>query len=307
MEQIDRINKIIQQFLDSKGDYSYLKPITHIDRCYGVDRKFGFNPTDGKFESYDAPSQFKDESERIKFIKKLNQDITKYNETIDIIQHPEIDLFPIYSFLVVREGNPYVDRRLYVEIHDELLYGYIQDEDFVQRFNKTIYEFLKYKKEELEAEGRWSDKNIYFKPFQAFGDWFDRHPQDTDAESYFEEIADCDIGVSIDGEHRNAVQMVKKSTKPKPPHKPKPPTPLSGEDFNSNWECAMYVRKRIVTGDGFSKDTRVYTGYDWAVEHCTVDEKPIEHRNKLINGYDNGKRKNKSAVIIGKFEEDYYD
>ena len=66
MEQIDRINKIIQQFLDSKGDYSYLKPITHIDRCYSVDRKFGFNPTDGKFESYDAPSQFKDESERIK-------------------------------------------------------------------------------------------------------------------------------------------------------------------------------------------------------------------------------------------------
>ncbi len=77
--------------------------------------------------------------------------------------------------------------------------------------------------------------------------------------------------------------------------------------FDSNWECAMYVRKRIVTGDGFSKDTEIFTGYDWAVEYCTVKGEPIEHRNKLINGYDNAKRKTKSAVIIGKFEEDYYD
>jgi len=101
-------------------------------------------------------------------------------------------------------------------------------------------------------------------------------------------------------------EQIKKAQE-KPPSKSKPPTPLSGEDFDSNWECAMYVRKRIVTGDGFSKDTEIFTGYDWAVEHCTVKGKPIEHRNKLINGYDNAKRKTKSAVIIGKFEEDYYD
>ena len=177
MEQIDRINKIIQQFLDSKGDYSYLKPIIHIDRGYGVCRKFGFDPTDGKFKSYDAPSQFKDDSERIKFIKKLNQDITNYNEKIDISQHPEIDSFPYYSFLVIRDGYELVDKILSVEIHDELLYEHIQDEDFVPRFNKTIYDFLKYKKEELEAEGRWSNDNIFYKPFQAFGDWFDKHPE----------------------------------------------------------------------------------------------------------------------------------
>ena len=188
MNTNDRINKIIQQFLDSKGDYSYLKPIIHIDRGYGVCRKFGFDPTDGKFKSYDAPPRFKDDSKRIKFIKKLNQDITNYNEKIDISQHPEIDSFPYYSFLVIRDGYELVDKILSVEIHDELLYEHIQDEDFVPRFNKTIYDFLKYKKEELEAEGRWSNDNIFYKPFQAFGDWFDKQPEYVDAKPY-------DIGI----------------------------------------------------------------------------------------------------------------
>ena len=60
-------------------------------------------------------------------------------------------------------------------------------------------------------------------------------------------------------------------------------------------------------GFGLSANQEIYKGYDWAVENCTVKGKPIEHRNKLINGYDNAKRKTKSAVIIGKFEEGYYD
>ena len=213
MEQIDRINKIIQQFLDKNGDYSYLKPIIHIDRCYGVCRKFGFDPTDGKFKSYDAPSQFKDDSERIKFIKKLNQDITKYNKTIDIIQHPEIDSFPYYSFLVIRDGYENVDKQLYVEKVDEELYKLKEDEDFIPRFNRTIYEYLISKKESAQAEDRWDEENIWYTPYRNFGDWFDKHPEYSDAESYFEEIADCDIGVIIDGEHRNAVQMVKKLTR----------------------------------------------------------------------------------------------
>ena len=83
--------------------------------------------------------------------------------------------------------------------------------------------------------------------------------------------------------------------------------PVHQADFDSNWECAVYVRKKIVTGDGFPKDMQIYKGYDWAVGNCTVKGEPIEHRNKLINGYDNAKKKTKSAIIIGKFEKDYYD
>jgi hypothetical protein len=185
MDTNDRINKIIQQFLDSKGNYDSLKPIIHIDRGYGVCRKFGFDPTDGKFKSYDAPPQFKDDSARIKFIKKLNQDITNYNEKIDISQHPEIDSFPYYSFLVIRDGYEYVDKQLYVEIVDEELYKLKEDEDFIPRFNRTIYEYLISKKESAQAEDRWDEKNIWYIPYRNFGDWFDKQPEYVDAKPYF--------------------------------------------------------------------------------------------------------------------------
>ena len=179
MEQIDRINNIIQPFLDEKGNYDYLKPINLVERQFKVDRKFGFYPTGGSKEEYDAPPEFKDESERLEFIKILNTDIRAYNKWAgDRPQYPNIDEFPEYSFLVVRDGDPYVDKRLYIEIHDELLYEHIQDEDFVPRFNKTIYDFLKSKKEELESEDRWDNNNIWYTPYRNFGDWFDRHPSD---------------------------------------------------------------------------------------------------------------------------------
>ena len=211
MDTIDRINNIIQPFLDEKGNYDYLKPINLVERQFKVDRKFGFYPTGGSKEEYDAPPEFKDESERLEFIKILNTDIRAYNKWAgDRPQYPNIDEFPEYSFLVVRDGDPYVDKRLYIEIHDELLYEHIQDEDFVPRFNRTIYEYLISKKESAQAEDRWDEKNIWYTPYRNFGDWFDRHPQYGDVKSYFEGIADCDIGVSIDGEHRSAVQMVKK-------------------------------------------------------------------------------------------------
>ena len=81
----------------------------------------------------------------------------------------------------------------------------------------------------------------------------------------------------------------------------------SKKDYPTYWECALDIRLKIVTGDGLPKDMEIYDGYRWAVDNCTVKGKPIEHRNKLINGYDNAKKKTKSAVIIGKFEEDNYD
>jgi len=195
MEQIDRINNIIQPFLDEKGNYDYLKPINLVERQFKVDRKFGFYPTGGSKEEYDAPPEFKDESERLEFIKILNTDIRAYNKWAgDRPQYPNIDEFPEYSFLVVRDGDPYVDKRLYIEIHDELLYEHIQDEDFVPRFNRTIYEYLISKKESAQAEDRWDEKNIWHTPYRNFGDWFDRHPQYGDAKPYsFKSKSEDDI------------------------------------------------------------------------------------------------------------------
>ena len=44
MNTNDRINKIIQQFLDSKGDYSYLKPICIANEGYSTVRGVKFDP-----------------------------------------------------------------------------------------------------------------------------------------------------------------------------------------------------------------------------------------------------------------------
>ena len=50
---------------------------------------------------------------------------------------------------------------------------------------------------------------------------------------------------------------------------------------------ALDIRKKIVTGDGLPKNMEIFAGYDWAVKNCNIKGKPIEHRNKLINNYDN--------------------
>ena len=85
------------------------------------------------------------------------------------------------------------------------------------------------------------------------------------------------------------------------------PTHYQG-DYDAKWKCAMEMRRLHCIGQfGTFKDITIYECYDWAVENCTVKGKPIEHRNKLINGYDNAKRKTKSDIIIAKFEEDYYE
>ena len=180
MNSNDQIINIIQQFLDSKGNYDSLKPIciAHEDYVTAEGVKFAPHPDYSHKKGYVVKDDLRDDKGRIRRLTILNSDIEKYNEWAgDRPQYPNIDLYHPYSFLVIRDGYEDVDKQLYVEIVDEELYKLKEDEDFIPRFNKTIYDFLKYKKEELEAEGRWSDENIYYKPFQAFGDWFDKHPE----------------------------------------------------------------------------------------------------------------------------------
>ena len=257
MNSNDQIINIIQQFLDSKGNYDYLKPIIHIDRGYGVCRKFGFDPTDGKFKSYDAPPRFKDDSKRIKFIKKLNQDITNYNEKIDISQHPEIDSFPYYSFLVIRDGYELVDKILSVEIHDELLYEHIQDEDFVPRFNRTIYEYIILKKESAQAEDRWNNKYIFYNPYMNFSDWFDKHPQDVDAKPYFYSTSG-----KINWEE-----------------------PL--------WKLALKMRQRKDGGDFKT----YMDAYRYAVRQYNYYGEPIKSPEKLVKAYENARGQMPKEIV----------
>ena len=187
MNTNDRINKIIQQFLDSKGDYSYLKPICIANEGYSTVRgvKFDPHPDYPHKKAYDVKDDLRDDAVRIRRLTILNSDIEKYNEWGgDEPLYPNIDLYHLYSFLVVRDGYESVDKQLYVEIVDEELYKSKEDEDFIPRFNRTIYEYLISKKESAQAEDRWDEKNIWHTPYRNFGDWFDRHPQYGDAKPY---------------------------------------------------------------------------------------------------------------------------
>ena len=91
--------------------------------------------------------------------------------------------------------------------------------------------------------------------------------------------------------------------------KPKQVPTIYETDYDANWKCAMEIRRMICQGEFGKpiKEVEIFKCYDWAVENCTVKGEPIEHRNKLINGYDNAKKKTKSAIIIARFEETYYD
>ena len=80
----------------------------------------------------------------------------------------------------------------------------------------------------------------------------------------------------------------------------------SKKDYPTYWECALDIRLKIVTGDGLPEDMDIYDGYRWAVENCTVKNKPIPDWLNLKNGYENAKERNRASIKIYKFERDYY-
>jgi len=181
----NRIRSIIQSFLTPKDDYTHLKPIGIVTGGYGTQWGVGFKPMDGyKKEAYDIKDDLTDDSKRIEILDKLNKDIRAYNKWSDgRLEYPNLDEYSPWSFLVVRADLEYVDKKLYVEIIDEELYKLKDDDpDFVPRFNKSIYDYIKLQKQSAEEDGRWDEKNIWYQPFRSFGDWFDKNP--SDAEPY---------------------------------------------------------------------------------------------------------------------------
>ena len=58
---------------------------------------------------------------------------------------------------------------------------------------------------------------------------------------------------------------------------------LSMEDFDTGWECALYVRQQIVDGH---LENHIKEGYMWAVKNCTIKGKKIKHWTKLKKDYE---------------------
>ena len=114
MNSNDQIINIIQQFLDSKGNYDSLKPIciAHEDYVTAEGVKFAPHPDYSHKKGYVVKDDLRDDAVRIRRLTILNSDIEKYNEWAgDRPQYPNIDLYHPYSFLVVRDGYEYVDKQ----------------------------------------------------------------------------------------------------------------------------------------------------------------------------------------------------
>ena len=258
MNSNDQIINIIQQFLDSKGNYDSLKPICIVHEGYVTANGVQFSPHEDYKDKagYKLEINLQDEAVRIEELNKLNVDIEAYNEWAgDRLEYPHLDLYHPYSFLVVRENTGqekqykdlWVGGKLYVEIVDEELYKLKDEEDFIPRFNRTIYVYLISKKESAQAEDRWDEKNIWYTPYRNFGDWFDKQPEYVDAKPYF---------YSTSGKINWTEPL---------------------------WKLALKMRKRKDGGD-----FKTYMdAYRYAVRQYDNYSEPIESPKKLVKALEN--------------------
>jgi hypothetical protein len=183
MNSNDQIINIIQQFLDSKGNYDSLKPVCIVHEGYVTANGVQFSPHEDYKDKagYKLEIDLQDEAVRIEELNKLNVDIEAYNEWAGgRLEYPHLDLYHPYSFLVVRENTGqekqykdlWVGGKLYVEIVDEELYKLKEDEDFIPRFNRTIYEYLILQKDLAKEDKIWDEDNFWYKPYRNFAEYY---------------------------------------------------------------------------------------------------------------------------------------
>ena len=71
------------------------------------------------------------------------------------------------------------------------------------------------------------------------------------------------------------------------------------KDYPTMWKCALEIRKMIQQG---SLSFSITDGYKWAVKHCTINGKKIQHYSKLRKAFENAKDRGAEEIID--FEED---
>ena len=167
-----------------ESDYSLLSPIGGIIKGYSFLSSPRFNPhEDYPKKGYLIEHDLVDNIERCKITEKLNQDIRDYNKWAESKDFYKLDELNPWMFFMGKttklDDYPSSTHDMYFVISDEELYKSKEDDpDFVPRFNKTIYDYIKLQKQSAEEDGRWDKKNIWYQPFRIFGDWFDKNPSD---------------------------------------------------------------------------------------------------------------------------------
>ena len=188
-------------------------------------QKFKFKPPkEYKKEGYEVEFPLGDDEKRLKELTKLNNDIRDHNKwaieqneklgkqllikapaakDVTIVgdakdlgihlDYPKLDEYEMWQITVIienpkdknREFDPY-DR--YSTIDNRQLYAFakeLPEDEFVQRFNKTIFDYLLKERKEVEELGIWDSEHIWWHPVREFSMWFNINKQNhKDIESF---------------------------------------------------------------------------------------------------------------------------
>ena len=175
-------------------------------------QKFKFKPPkEYKKEGYEVEVHLGDDEKRVEQFTKLNNDIREYNkwaieqnkklgkqlikkapanndsvttgDVKDLGIHSSYSIFPEYDMWQIpviiedpqdknREFDPY-DK--YLTIYNQQLHNFarkLPEDDFVKRFNKTLFDHILKLVENDKELGVWGEDNDWYLPLKEFIHWF---------------------------------------------------------------------------------------------------------------------------------------
>ena len=188
------IHEIILQLLktDKDSDFGKLLPIDKVlpgyfyileeDKKY----KFHFNP----HKDYENPKtvdiNVEDNDERVEKLEALNSDIRDYNKWVDVKNtenksepYQRLEVFEVWKFLVVNTKNTLLKRDTEDRLRSInckelfLLRMKLPEKEFVNLFNKTLFDYIRGKVQKSKEFDTWDENNIWYQPNKEFDHWFD--------------------------------------------------------------------------------------------------------------------------------------
>ena len=191
---------------------------------WGGKRAFKFDPHQDykKKKPYEKIIDTDDNDKRCKELCRINKDIRKYNEWATeknklydqeafkkmsqkpdsvVVDYNELELvnrnYPImnefpYWLFIMDKAHP-KHRKLkkldfQADIDDKQLYllkEEIPEQEFVKRFNKTIFDYLLKEKQEAEKLDIWDGEHTWWYPLREFANWFSKNGIDSSSVDSF--------------------------------------------------------------------------------------------------------------------------
>jgi|TARA_B110000438_G_scaffold302923_1_gene362288 hypothetical protein len=172
--------------------------------------RFNFYPhEDYHKERYEVKINVDDNMERVEKIEALNQDIDEYNDWVNeknelhskelfekaipdgkVPDAKELNIVnPCYT--IIGKHKPWlctfiIEKPQFRNISNALDFGYLDDEEiyklkegmdikeFVERFNATLYDYIRQSVGWLEMNHAWGEDSLWYDPNREFANWFER-------------------------------------------------------------------------------------------------------------------------------------